>query len=213
MTRIPPLSVFAQIGEFHSVRDRLRLPDHVVESVGSAMEGVRAIVQGKRIFIPLQGKAAVRNSIGVTANKRAEVSVSRAVEVGHISVEIIETEHHIRRLAVAVGRHQRDYDSAIGRNSSFECAVAQGINFHRSAIRQLSKRLTCHFCLCLRDYANRCEYYCANYDPLEDVPNSHRFSLSSTLSTPSLGVSRPLPPRSKLATRLPSRWRSSAGPD
>ena len=155
VTWISCLAVFTQITQLHSVRDRLRFPDHVVEAVRAAVQSVFAVVQRQRVFLAIQGKAAVRDAIPITANDGPEERRGRAVKVGHIAVEVIEAKHHVRRPAVAVWSLQGNHNPAVGCDSSFVITVAQSVDLHRSSVRQFSKWFARHFRLRLRDHCNR----------------------------------------------------------
>src|SRR5580692_1877029 len=150
ITWISCLAVFAEISQLHAVGDGLGLPDHVVEAVGTAVKGVFAVVERQRIFLAIQRKAAVPNAIPVAANDSSEKRGGGAIEVSHVPVEIIETQHHIRRLAVSVGSLQRNHNAAVVCDSSLVRAVAQRENLDRSAIGYFPKGLACHFCFSLR---------------------------------------------------------------
>src|ERR1700734_3938726 len=107
-------AVFAEITQLHTVRNRLGLPDHVVEAVRAAVQRVLAVVQWQRIFSAVEGEAAVRDAVSIAADERAEKCVRRAVKVGDVSVEVIEAEHDVARLAIAGGGFHGAKKRAVG---------------------------------------------------------------------------------------------------
>jgi hypothetical protein len=50
-------------------------PHFPVKAAGAAMKMIFPVVAGKRKFLPIQGKATARDPVGVTPDRRAEVSV------------------------------------------------------------------------------------------------------------------------------------------
>ena len=145
--RISGLAAFTEIAEFYSICDRLCLPDHVVEAPRPAMKRVCAIVQGQGILYVIQGKAAVGNAIRIAANDGSEERVRGPVEIGHIPVEIIPSEHNIRRFTVTIRRFEGNYNSAVSHDSSFAYRVTQRIDFDRSSVGRFPKWLVCHLSL------------------------------------------------------------------
>ena len=105
----------------------------------SAVKSVLPVVQRQGILLAIQRKAAVRDAIRITANDRPEERNRSRVEIACVPVEIIETKHHIRRLAVTVWSFEGNYNSTVRCDASFVGAVAQRKNFYRSSIRHLPK--------------------------------------------------------------------------
>ena len=155
VARITRLAIFALITQFHTILDRLCLPHHVVEAVRSTVKRVLSVIQRQGVLLAIQRKAAVRDAIRIAANDRPEERNGSRVEIGYVSIEIVETKHHVRRLAVAVWGFEGNYNSTVRRDSSFVGAVAQRKNFYRSSIRHLSKWLACHRRLSLRAHGKQ----------------------------------------------------------
>ena len=70
-----------------------------------------------------------------------------AVAVADVAVEIVEAEHDVGGVAVAVGRLERDDDAAVGDDGRFDGAVGQRVGLDLSTVGHFSKRLCCHGCL------------------------------------------------------------------
>src|SRR6185312_3750695 len=113
------LAVFAQIAVSNSdtlsVLELLGLPELFVKPVGSAMQGVRAVIFGQGIFHAVEGEGGVGNPVGVAPDDGAEVG-----GVLQISVNFVVTEDNVAQVAVLVRHSQRHDDAAVVDGAYFE---------------------------------------------------------------------------------------------
>ena len=70
------------------------------------MKRVLPIIERQRIFLAVEGEAAMPDSIAIAANQRAEECIRWAVEVRIVAVDIVKSKHHVAHFAAAVGRLQ-----------------------------------------------------------------------------------------------------------
>src|ERR1039458_3175683 len=66
------LAVLAQVSQFDAVGDRFGLPYDVVKTMRPAMQSVLSIVSGQRIFLAMQSKTAMCDSIGIAPDDCSE---------------------------------------------------------------------------------------------------------------------------------------------
>ena len=96
------------------------LPDDLVEAlVAPAVDVVLARVGCDRIVAAVQREAGAGDAIGVASDHRAEEGVAPDVRI-----EIIESQRDVGRLALAVGRFERDQDRPIFDNP---CPQSTGV--------------------------------------------------------------------------------------
>src|ERR1700683_971250 len=72
-TRKTLFSIFAHIGEFDSIGDLFRRPDHFVEAADASMKRVVAVVLWNVIGVTVEFESAMRNTIRVTADDASEM--------------------------------------------------------------------------------------------------------------------------------------------
>lgn len=119
---IPLLAVGCGISELDAlaVGKDAALPHAVLESGGAAVQGIGAVVDGKAVFLAVEGELAQGYAVGKTARN---LSGTRAV--GHIAAGLIVAQDDILELAVASG-HPYAHDSRAEAREHGAGAVAVG---------------------------------------------------------------------------------------
>src|SRR5438876_5439525 len=141
MPRIPFLAILADVIE-RKRRAALGLPgppDHFVKALDPAMQMVLAIVPREPVLAAVQREPALRDPIAVTADDRAEVG--RVVL--QIALRVVETEHDIRQLAIAIRRFEGNKYAAVVRDPCLNSmGVRQRVKIDHLLIGRLSERLS-----------------------------------------------------------------------
>src|SRR5437867_6641481 len=102
------------------------------------MQMVLAIVLREPVLAAVQREPALRDPVAVTADDRAKVGPV----VLQIALQVVETEHNIRQLAVAIRRLERNQYAAIVRDPGLNpMDIRQRVEFNRLLIGSLSERL------------------------------------------------------------------------
>ena len=76
----------------------LALPNHFVETLEAAVQGVGIVIGRQLISDAIQGELPLGNAIAIPANQRAEIGA-----VGQITVQIVVAQHDIADMAITVG--------------------------------------------------------------------------------------------------------------
>lgn len=105
IARIAGLAVLREIHELYGIAFLAAFPDFVLESVRSAMEVVRTIVDRKLIFYSVKGEPAFRDSVGETSR-----AFPAAWAISEIVLRLSIADDDIVDLAVLV-RHVHGYYS------------------------------------------------------------------------------------------------------
>src|SRR5947199_10821574 len=132
------ISVRANIGEFHPVRNFLSLPHNFVESFDTAVQSIGGLDLGDLVGLAIQTELTSGNVVAVAANNRTEKWWVWLGAAG-VSINRIEAEHHIRRLAVFVRYFQGLNNPAISNDARLNGATFQRVDVNGSSIRHLSK--------------------------------------------------------------------------
>ena len=112
------------------------IPDNFVEALVATVKMIRLVIDRQLVFNAILREAALCDSIAVTANGCAKKRSTLEV-----SIDIVEPEHNVVKLSVAVGDFERDNSSAIGCNLRFGAlSIGQRVEFYSFTIR-FSKRL------------------------------------------------------------------------
>jgi hypothetical protein len=119
------------------VGDVGHLPHLVVEPGGTAVQGVRAVVERKLVGRAVEGEGAARDAVAVAADQGAEVGVV----VRDVAGQVVEPEDDVVHLAVRVGNLQRLDDPAPGEHLHRDVAIGHGPALHRGAVRRGAERL------------------------------------------------------------------------
>ena len=93
-------------------------PDVVAEPDKAAVQRVHAVVDRQRVGLAVQLEGALGDPVGVTADRltevRAAVGGHRRAVIGHVVLQRLEAEHHVRGLAVLARHVDRLGDRAEG---------------------------------------------------------------------------------------------------
>ncbi len=136
------LAILAQVGELDgrfvlARRKRLRLPDHLGESLASTVEVVRSIVGGEFVFHAVEREPGSGDPIGNPPNDR-----SRSRKPFAILIEVGGAQHHVGHRAVAIGHFDlgdnRAVDHDFGRHA---LGVTKREELHDRALRRSAKFL------------------------------------------------------------------------
>ncbi len=90
------------------VPERVGVPDHLVEAAKSAVQTVRAIVDGKAVNRTVECESSTRNPVAIAADDRAEVGV-----IVEIPTQAVIAEDDVIEPARAVRRLERGDDPAV----------------------------------------------------------------------------------------------------
>ena len=97
------LSVGRIVEELYGIALHTAFPNLVLEALGAAVQVVGAVVDGQRVFHPVQGELALGDAVGESAGH-----LSGAGAVGKIIVGILIADHDVFQLAVPVRDHDGD---------------------------------------------------------------------------------------------------------
>ena len=106
--------------------DVVDVPPPAVEALDAAVEAVRAVVRGERVFASAEGESRARDAVRDATNHRAEV---RSVSGVAVRLEVVVPEHDVRDDAVAVGDEHVRHRGAEGRDARLD---ALGSKHHRA---------------------------------------------------------------------------------
>src|SRR5260370_26887440 len=129
------VAVFAYISELNSIFERLCFPHRLVKAARAAMKGVFSVILGHGVSLAIQGEAAMRNAVPVTADDRPKKRT-----VGNILTQRIVAEDHVVGISLTIGHAERDDNSAIGGDARFDLAASEGVNLHRRTLLKFIER-------------------------------------------------------------------------
>src|SRR5439155_11569446 len=119
VSRIAFFAIFAQISQFHrrAIRDfqYSRLPHNFVEAFDAAVEVILAVVDRQLVFDAVECEAALSDAIAIATDNRTKVRTTLQV-----SIEVVEAEHDVVKLAVAIRDLERGYNAAVVDNPGFD---------------------------------------------------------------------------------------------
>ena len=119
---------------------------------------VLAVVYGQLVFDTVQYEAAFGDAIPITANDCAKVRVAF-----QIRIEVIEAEHNIVTLPVAVRHLERcDNTSVVGDLNFSSAAIRQSININILSVGCFAKALFRYFRLAMRVNVEQQNHRAAN---------------------------------------------------
>ena len=132
VTREACLAVRREIGQLQGlVIKLLRIPNHSVIAFRTAMQAVAVVVLRQVIFRTIQRKLRISNTVAITTDQTTIV----VVRVGHVLVDVVIAQHHIRQFTVLVRHHDRHQATAPVRHAGLSALlIGQYIQSGRFAI-------------------------------------------------------------------------------
>jgi hypothetical protein len=138
------VAVFAEVMKRDAVFDGLGVPDDVVETAGSAVEEMLAVVLGQLICMAVEREACVGDAIGVAADGAAEERGTVRTIIFDVAVETRKAEKYIFAVAGAIGRTQGDDCGAIGDEFAFDEIVFEAIDIDGRALGHIAEEFVLH---------------------------------------------------------------------
>src|SRR2546430_991588 len=116
-------------------------PNNFIESFDAAVQVIFAVVDGQHVLMTVEGEAAFRDAIPITADDRAEVRIAF-----QIRIEVIEAENNIVTLPFTVRHFERCDNAAVVGDLNFSsAAIRQSIDIYVLSVRSFSEALPCYF--------------------------------------------------------------------
>src|SRR6185437_6689891 len=120
--------------ELHAIRRFLCLPHMPVESDRPAVQRVSPIVNRNLIRLPVDRELSQGDPVSKPSHDATEMRLFPV----QVIVQLVESQHDVRNLAVPVGRSDAHNPGAIGRDSNLYLSACQGKNRNGSPIRRMT---------------------------------------------------------------------------
>src|SRR5262249_31469643 len=95
--------------------DLVGLPDDLIESLSSPVEGIRTVVLCELVLDAVDREFALGDTVAIAANQGAKVGC-----VADVVVQIVVPESDVARFSGSIGDRQRNDDSAVIGQMRFE---------------------------------------------------------------------------------------------
>ena len=137
--RVAFLAIFACVAKLErwAVQGRKDswLPDHLIEALKAAMQGIGTVIDRQRVFLAVERKLALGDPVPVTPDHGAKVGA-----VLNVIRQVVVAEHHIIEVAVPVGHLQEDHQAAVIDDAGLRALVIpQREQGHGSAVLHLAE--------------------------------------------------------------------------
>src|SRR3984893_17527574 len=120
------IAVFAHQGELNSIGNFTPVPDQLVETLDTPMQGVGAVIGGKMVLLAIERKTSVGDPVAVAPYDGSKV----ALGIGRIAAQGLVTQHDVARLTAAVGNLERHQTCAVGHDARLQSTLFEGVNLH-----------------------------------------------------------------------------------
>ena len=157
------VAVRAHQRELNAVRNLLRLPYVLIESLGPAMQRVGSVIEGNLVSLAVDRELSSCNAVPVSPDNSAEIGFV----VGQVTLQRIVSENNVRQLSRAIRRLDAHQMRSVCHDSYFNLPAGQRVDRNGNSVRGFTEYR--HLRLSLCNGGNR---HCHSHDECKNLSYS-----------------------------------------